>query len=415
MFLALMLVLAAPTPEAAARQFIDDVRAGHAAGVSAVLDARMRAAITPAQLTATWNQTVAPLGLLQRFEAPTRFTKDALEGVVFRIQFERGVLQVTTAWDPALGQVAGFFLKPLTEPTAPDAGPVDPASLATFDVKVGHAPFELPGTLTVPNGGGRHPAVVLVQGSGPSDRDETIGPNKPFLDLALGLSSKGIVVLRYDKRTRVHRQAYAGKDITLDEEVVDDAVAALELLKARDDVDPARLFVVGHSLGALLAPSIALKAQGVAGVVLLAPPSRKPWDILSQQLRYVGAPAAKVAEVDRAFAGLRAGRSTPVLNAPASYWKAWAAVDGPAQARRFAGRVLVLHGARDYQVIDQDLAGWKKGLAGLKSSTFLEFPGLNHLFMRGEGPSMPAEYETPGHVAPEVIEAIVGFCLAAAQ
>ena len=131
------------------------------------------------------------------------------------------------------------------------------------------------GTLSTPAGDGPFPGVVLVHGSGPQDRDETIGGFRPFQDLAQGLASRGIAVLRYEKRTKVYEKELAGtRDMTIKDEVLDDALAALGLLRATPGVDRRRVFVAGHSLGALLAPRIAVLDGSLAGVVLLAAPSR---------------------------------------------------------------------------------------------------------------------------------------------
>ena len=117
----------------------------------------------------------------------------------------------------------------------------------------------------MPNGAGPFPAVVLIHGSGPHDRDETIGPNKPFRDLADGLASRRIAVLRYEKRTRHHGGKMLGTTVTIKEEVLDDAVAAAELLRQTPGLDPKRVFVVGHSLGAMLAPKSRRSIPGWQG------------------------------------------------------------------------------------------------------------------------------------------------------
>ena len=145
--------------------------------------------------------------------------------------------------------------------------------------------FRLPATFLAPQGVEKAPCVVLIHGSGPNDRDETVGPNKLFRDLADSLAAYGIASLRYDKRTRCYGAASvpAGRSLDYDVEVVDDALSALRLAAAQPEVDGSRLYVVGHSLGAMLAPRIAEKLPQVAGVVMLAAPARKMTDLLIGQ------------------------------------------------------------------------------------------------------------------------------------
>src|SRR5205823_4382224 len=114
---------------------------------------------------------------------------------------------------------------------------------------------DLPGTLTAPKQGGTFAAVVLVHGSGPNDKDETFGPNKPFRDLAWGLAARGIAVLRYDKRSKIHPEQFRG-NFTVKEETVDDALAAVNLLHKASRINPKRIYVLGHSLGGMLIPRL---------------------------------------------------------------------------------------------------------------------------------------------------------------
>ncbi len=405
-------MLAAAPAETVAQTFVGELRDGHADQVFAAMGPKMKAAVTGEKLVEAWKQTAAQLGALKAIEPGHTTEQQGMTIVVSTATFEHGALKVTVVVDSS-SKVEGFFMKPVAASAPPPtvAPYVTPGAFGTFDVKVGKAPFELGGILTVPTGAGPFPGVVLVHGSGPNDRDETIGGNKVFKDIAEGLSSKGIAVIRYDKRTFAYGAQLAGKEITFDEEIIDDALSAIALLAARTEVDAKKIFIIGHSIGGLFAPAIAKRAS-VAGVVGLGPSSRKPWDILSQQMKYLGVPSEKVAELDAAFAEIKSGKKKTgtVLNAPVSYWKAWAAYDGPGTAKTLKVPVLVLHGSRDYQVIDVDMDGWRKGLAGVKTASVVELPGLNHLFIAGEGPSTPKEYETPLHVAPEVIERLVAFC-----
>ena len=153
------------------------------------------------------------------------------------VAFERGKLMATVSVRPQTDEIAGLYFKPLpTEPAAssPATSPpyADAAKFHSEAVTVGEDPWKLRGTLTIPNGSGPFPAVVLLAGSGPQDRDETIGPNHVFKDLAEGLSTRGIVVLRYDKRTYAYK-TLDPQTTTVKEEVIDDGVAAVKLLRAR--------------------------------------------------------------------------------------------------------------------------------------------------------------------------------------
>ena len=406
----LLLGMLSMTPETIAAGIIDDLRAGHAAEAHARLGAAGRAAITPDALLGAWQQAASPLGAWQSTELVRTAQQNGLTVLVHAVRFEKGGIETTTAVDPKSEKAEGFFIKPLA-PSAP-APYVRADSFTATDVVVGSAPFELPGTLTVPRSKGPFPAVVLVHGSGPHDRDESIAANRPFKDLAEGLSSRGVMVLRYDKRTLTHGKDLVGKSITLDEEVILDALAAVDLLSARKDVS--KIFVVGHSLGALLAPEIASRSKAVAGVVLLAPPARKPWEVIPQQLRYVGAPAAKVAEVERAFTAIKNGDASggTVLGAPAAYWIEWGKKDGVAVAKKLGKPVLVLRGARDYQVNEEDFAAWTNGLKGVPNTAVLSIEKANHLFIEGEGKSMPGEYAQPGHMSADVITRVAAFVTA---
>src|SRR5690242_5008467 len=119
----------------------------------------------------------------------------------------------------------------------PEAEYVNHDAFTEEEVIVSSSGFSLPGTLSIPKGDGPFPVIVLVHGSGPHDRDETIYGNKPFRDLAWGLASKGIAVMRYEKRAKVAPMSYANKIFTVKEEVTDDAIAALQLAQTHSRIN----------------------------------------------------------------------------------------------------------------------------------------------------------------------------------
>ncbi|MCP3065565.1 alpha/beta fold hydrolase [Myxococcus sp. K38C18041901] len=374
------------------------------------LDARAKAALSPENLALAWDTQLTALGPLSSWSIVQRAKKGEHDVRVALLKFERGELNAVFAIVPETQEVAAIHLVPAqaAPPATVSVAPyVDASAFRSEEVSVGKAPWELQGTLTVPAGAGPFPGIILVHGSGPHDRDETLGPNKPFKDLAEGLSSRGIAVLRYDKRTLRYASQFAN-GISMDDEVVVDAVAAVEVLKARADIDLKRIFVVGHSLGALLAPEIAVRAAPVAGAVLLAPPGRTPWDLVLAQLRYLEQPPELIAGVEKDVALLKAGKlgDKKLLGAPAAYWRDWASRDGVAMAKKLARPPLILRGERDYQVVEEDLAVWRKGLP---SAGVVTIPGSNHLFIQGTGKPNPAEYQRPGHVDARVVDQVSAF------
>ncbi len=323
-----------------------------------------------------------------------------------------------------LDEVAGVWFLPVAVSGAPTYKPAsydNPKSYFSEDVVVGVK--RLPGIITVPTTGKPpYPAAVLLGGSGPGDMNESIGPNRVFEDLAEGLSSRGIAVLRYDKRTHnpanIDPAAYA--HFTVEQEYIEDAVAAVELLRARDDIDHARIFIIGHSLGGLVAPDVAKSARGIAGLVLLAPMGRQFLTAAVDQMRYLGEPPDQIAHIEQIKTGIDSGKlsHSTILNiygakVPAGYFTDLNRRDEFKIARQLGIPILVMRGSRDYQVTDADIALWKSALAGDSQASFHEMPTLNHLFIAGSGKPNLAEYFSPGHVDPSVISAIAEFIDAA--
>jgi hypothetical protein len=254
-----------------------------------------------------------------------------------------------------------------------------------------------------PPGRGPFPAIVVGHGSGEVRKEA-------FQFIASNMLARGFAVLRYDKRT-LRYGAKMATPVLLDDEVLQDAVSAVNLLRSRPEVDRDRIFVIGHSLGALLAPEIAGRASPVAGAVLLAPPGRPPWDIVLAQMRYLEAPQEEMAEAERKAALLKAGKlgTEKFFGVEQAYWQDWAARDGIGMARKLGRPILILRGDRDFQVGEEDLAVWRNGLAGTPKVEIATLPGLSHLFIRGEGKPRMAEYDIPGHVDPAVIERLRSF------
>jgi dienelactone hydrolase len=304
---------------------------------------------------------------------------------------------------------------------------VQESSFTEQELSFGDPEWALTGTLTMPNTPGPHPAVVLVHGSGPLDRDETIGPNKPFRDLAWGLASQGVAVFRYDKRTLAYgarMAATVGDKITVKEEVVDDAVKALELVKGIEGIEPGRVFLAGHSLGAMLAPMIARSTESESGFIAMSAPGRQFEDIILDQITYLANLDGTVTTEEQTqldqlkmqvenVKKLEPGSSMTAdqlpLGLPVAYWLSIKDYDPAEEASKLTEPMLVLHGEHDYQVTKEDFTIWQTALNEKDNATLKSYPGLNHLFMAGTGTPTPEEYNKEGHVDESVIKDIVDW------
>src|SRR5581483_16663 len=247
---------------------------------------QMAAAIGTAQLRTVWAAVHRQAGAFQAY-VDQRVTTPApgVTAVVLGCRFEKAVADFLVAFDSD-NKIAGLRITPRAAPAAP-AGPPPSSHFSEEAVTVGAGEWARPGTLSMP-AGDVAAAVVLVHGSGPNDRDETIGPNKPFRDLAWGLAERGIAVLRYDKRTRVYPGKMAGNPtMTVREETTADAALAVALLRHHDRIDPKNVFVLGHSLGGTLAPRIAADDPLLAGVIIMAGSTRPLLDVAREQLEYL--------------------------------------------------------------------------------------------------------------------------------
>ena len=381
-------------------------------------DPTMKAALSADQLSTIWLQIVAGSGQLEKWKIIQRGQMGGIDvvGVELDLRARQAALDCFRKARKRRDRGAVFqtVYVGASDSSSPATSPpyADAAKFRAEAVTVGDAPWKLPGILTIPEGSGPFAAIVLLAGSGPENRDESIGPNHIFKDLAEGLSSRGIVVLRYDKRTYAYKDLNPQK-VTVEEEVIHDGVAAVRLLRTQREVAKDRIFVVGHSLGAELAPEVAKKAWPVAGIVLLAPAGRKLPIAIVQQMRYLDEASPKeLAEIEREADEISAHKMPPQQNffgAPASYYYDLDARDEVAIARSLDVPILILRGARDYQVIDEDIRDWQNGLKGDAKVQVDTLPSLNHLFIAGAGKPGPAEYEKPGHVDVGVVGTIASF------
>lgn len=370
--------------------------------IYACFDAKMQQAISSSQLKDMWTQVEQQLGPLEKEK---EWKQDAIDGTVVYytdLKFQRAPLRLLVTFN-ADNKVSGLRLLSVPPEEKPLVAPFDSVHLEESPIEVVSGNYKLPGTLTRPKGKTHLPIIILVHGSGPQDRDGSIGPNKIYRDIAWGLAAQGIAVLRYDKRTYVYGKASVpeGKEITPDKEVVEDAVSACQLAASLPFIDKRKVFIAGHSLGGLLAPLIATRCPSVTGLILLAAPSRPQDDILKEQIRYLGSLNGNTDEklLAQQYQQIKAA-------APQIYWDYLDKYAPVMTACSLSVPMLFLQGERDYQVTMQDFAMWKLGMFGKTNATFQSYPTLNHCFMEGTGKSTPMEYNHPARVSGKVMEDI---------
>ena len=289
---------------------------------------------------------------------------------------------------------------------------------------------ELPGVLTLPKGEGPFPVIVLLHGSGSSDKDEAIGGVKPFRDLAEGLAAQGIAVYRFDKRNYVYgTELSTDKQFTPADEYLEDAVNAVQLLARQDRIDPDRIFVLGHSLGGNMIPAAARELENApvkaCGFIMMAA-SPRPMDVLMREQYeflfslYPEVTEEQQAEKDALFSELDTLKDVDALDgdvkvagAYSAYWKWLAKYDILREADEITRPVLLLQGEEDYQVTMVDFGIWKEAFGEKGNWRMISYPGLTHPFTPGQKEEGSEIYLRSASVDEQVIRDIAAFVLEA--
>lgn len=351
------------------------------------------------------------LGKIQEEIESKKETKDNKLIITLTHKTENGYLNFTFVYNEN-NQIMGLRCAPAQinsndEPTN--------SSILEKEITIGSDQWKLPGTLTLPNTEGPFPAVILVHGSGPNDRDESGYSYKPFKDIANGLTSQGIAVLRYDKRNKVHKMP---NSYTVQDLVVDDVLSAFELLKNRKEIDSNRIFILGHSLGGLLIPKIGEQIPDAAGLISLAGSTRPLYDVILDQSKYFISIDDQTS-IDKKKESLKAAEEyrnntkalkfsdNPAENPlghPANFWIDFYNNYAPAEtAKKLQQPMFIIQGEKDFQVFMKDFNLWKEVLASKKNVEYKSYPELNHFFIKSESGTL-GEYTIPGHVSEEVID-----------
>ena len=422
MTMILPMILSAQTDaqKVAADAFINALIGGEWDRLEALSHPTLREKITRAQWTKLMGDLEAKAGRVQWHALASAEANGAYASVVHNVHFAKDSLAFRVVVD-SLNLVGGFWLDPIKKvfrylpPAYADTNAFTERELVLGDE------YKLPATLTVPKGEGPFPAAVLVHGSGPNDRDETIGGNKPFRDIAWGLASRGVMVLRYEKRTKLYGAKMNRFKTTVQEETIDDALLAVRLLAAQPEADTTHLVLVGHSLGAMLAPEIATSAPEIDAVAMLAPVARPLEIVISDQLRFIASQQDTLtmeeqvklqAELDK-VAQIRDEVLMPsksLLGMPASYYYDLHKRDQHAYAKSLGRPIFIARGSKDYQAPQMDYIMWQDILKDTPGAAFRVYDNCFHIFIETDATPGPWNYTVEGNVTRALIDDLVSWC-----
>jgi len=404
-------------------EFITEIQLGNLNTAYTYFTSEMKSQFSISQFQNTWDTITSLYGDFESIGDTSESVEEGFDIVFVNCTFSNNYYIIFKLVFDESKQISGFWtekIEPISTYSAPSYA--DITSFTESDITIGKNPWILPGTVSNPKGDGPFPCIVLVHGSGPADRDETIGANKPFKDIAWGLASNEIIVLRYDKRTKVYPEETAIlTNLTLEEEILNDVFAAIDLLKSYEKVNQSRIFVLGHSLGAMAAPQIALENDNISGIIMLAAPARPLEDLIYNQTVYLSELDGVVDETElvniefvnesrKKIQALNITTDEQVLGVYKSYWEYLNNYDPVKTAEALSIPMMIIQGLRDYQVTyEYDYLVWNSTFSNDPNVYLYTYENLNHLFIAGVGTPTNSEYLNEGHVADEVIDDIVGF------
>ena len=341
----------------------------------------IRSKIAPAVFSETPKQLEAQFGSFQSKGPWGTSTNGDMTVYYCDVRFECSALRFFTVFnkDGRANTVRFVPATPAAKSTTDNLLNNDKMAESSFELISGK--YKLPAVLTLPKAGKKVPVVILVHGSGPNDRDESIGPNKPFRELAHELALRGVAVLRW--------------------------------VRGHASVDSTKVYILGHSLGATLAPLIAQQAHNrLAGVIMLSAAARPMEDLIWEQVTYLSTlpgnnqyGADKLQQLKKQVDNVKVAGTRKFnaelggpMNASESYWVFAHNYNPLKTVAKLRLRMLLLQGERDYQVTMNDFSLWKSALQKRRNVFLKSYPELNHLYQRGVGKSTPGEYMKPDSI-----------------
>ena len=405
--------------------FVYQLFSGNTASLSTMMNEALKPNLPEQALTIIGQQYSAVYGKPLMQQSLTVENNGVHTNVVMVYETNVLPLVITIRFD-SNQLIDDLYIEQVTVANSYQKPAYDIGNYSETDVVIGEGTFAVPGTLTIPEGEGPFPAVVLVHGSGPHDRDSTIGAVKIFKDIAVGLAAQNIATLRYEKVTKEHNVKVASlPQFTLKNESVDDSILAVKLLKDRNDIDSANIYVVGHSQGGYVVPKIFENDNNndIAGAILLSAPSGNMTDVLKEQqadalnrLKALGYSPEIIASQEQTASFI--SQTVDLINdpqysienlpesfpIPPAYWWYEQRDYIPSQVAKLqTERMLIIQGENDWQVSMNQFNGWKEELKERTNISYISYPNINHVLTEYEELSIGTEYYLPSNVSGKLI------------
>jgi pimeloyl-ACP methyl ester carboxylesterase len=358
-------------------------------------------------------------GQHQRHAPVSKSMDRGFASIQYRMYYTRDSVDITVIVD-TVNLVCAFTVDPIKKKYPfPMPAYVRKQAFREMDVSVGGS-GGLKGSLCIPVKRKKMPAVIIVHGSGPQDRDGTILGMKPYRDLAWGLASKGIMVLRFEKRTLARPESIDPAKFTVSNEVLDDVHAAVDLICKRKDVDPSRIVLLGHDLGGKLAPLIAVSDSRIKGVVMLCAPARRLEEVLLGQIGEAasnlepGSPRKLMLNDQERIGKTVLDGTAPGTamfgNLPASYFYDLNRRNIPSAARRLAVPVLLGFVGHNPMASSDDSATWRGLFSSNKEIAVFSCPDCTHMLIPVCKEAGPDKLVSEGNVSGDIVNRIAVWC-----
>ena len=370
----------------------------------------MKTQITKKGLKEAWDTTVKDIGSYVEVYKVSQKSVETFQQVTVILKFEKSGLNILYTYNSS-NKLEGLWF---------NYYPIEEEAVTTEDyeevkITIGEGDYPITAILTLPKGVENPPVAILVPGSGNHDMNETVLVNKPFQDIAWGLSKQGIASIRYNERMFSYPELL-NNTFTIEADSLTDAKDVIKYAASCEQIDPKRIYVIGHSLGAMMAPKIATDNKEVIGIILLAGSPRRLEDIIYDQA---------LAEVDKTDTLTKEEKESQLeevktsvekvktiakdntetyLGYPASYWYSLNQIDIADFASKLKIPIYIAQGTKDVQIYaDKDYVAWQELLKGKENVSFHLYDNLNHLFMTSTTGDV-TEYSTLGNVNQNVID-----------